>query len=111
MEKLAREVKVFAVKQSSGGLSLGAMQKMGHPFARRHPKPLADPAVINVQTGQFRANWRTLVARDEALIINADRVADFLERGTKTMVNRPIQEACEDFAKKNGERILRQHLP
>ena len=98
-----KEAKRLAVAYSSGPFSSAQLRKMGHPYARRAPNSRF-PAVINVQTGQFRSNWHTGKANSPDMLktwlINDDRVADFM-KGTKLMVERPIIQAVQKLIEKD----------
>lgn len=103
-----------ARRESSGPLREPDFVALNRPYARRHggrygaKAPLfsamasIDPAVINVQSGEFRAAWS--VDRPQAgdsgvsgALINESRVADFLEFGTRYMVRRPIVRTLERY--------------
>ena len=92
-----------AVRQSSGPLDEAELARMDHPFATRHGSPPInpDPAVINVQSGQFREEWKQSPVERiregssfdlESSVYNDSPVADFLKYGTEKMFNRPIEE-------------------
>ena len=90
-----------ARRRSSGRYSLTDLARMDHPYARRHGSPRLDPSVINSQSGVFRSAWRgdNPMATDGAVsgrIFNDSAVADYLDKGTRTMFARPIGAAVEE---------------
>lgn len=97
---------------SSGPLRQTQIAVMGHPYARRWPRPPFSAAIINVQTGRFRAAWR--LRGPEAggtgirtVITNTAPEARFLtERGTKLMIGRPIVRAIAQTLRRVRERRL-----
>lgn len=98
-----------AKRMSSGPLTLADLRKRDHPYAKRHGplgKPSAMPkgtrSVINVQSGEFRADWMAGVpsvsgSTVKARLQNLNPVADFLQYGTEFMVRRPINVYMTDF--------------
>lgn len=53
-----KAVQDTAKQFSRGGYSTLALTRMGHPYAKRRPRPPADPGIINYQTGNFYRGWR-----------------------------------------------------
>lgn len=103
MARGQQAVKTTAMQESSGPYSQAELTQMDHPYARRHGSPQLPPEIINVQTGQFRADWKVepvMLNRNEivARTINENHVADFLQFGTKHMFARPIQPEVEKIA-------------
>lgn len=92
------EALIIAEDQSSGPYSTADLARMGHPYARRHRKPLEDPRRINAQSGMFRGMWDTEgpSADGESAIFNTDPKAPLLAGGTQTMFPRPVDEAIEE---------------
>jgi len=91
-----------AIRQSSGPYSQADLNRMDNPYARRHGRPLLDPATINVQSGQFRSAWAVSsvvmqLGQISGELRNDDFVADFMARGTRFMFARPIQRELEDY--------------
>jgi len=94
---------------SSGPVTPAQSAAKDYIYARRHGPlglvqymPQKSRAVINEQTGQFKASWyadapqsqdRTVSAR----LSNQNEVADFLQYGTEFMVRRPINVYLTDF--------------
>lgn len=92
---------IIAEDQSSGTLSTAELRRRGHPYARRHGKPLEDPRKINAQSKTFRAMWDTEGPADgadgpESAIFNRDPKAERLEKGTRRMFPRAVDEAIEE---------------
>ena len=86
--------KTAAVVVSSGDLTLKALARAGHPFARRAPNAAYNPSVINRQTGRFAASWRVVpptVSGDSVVsgLVNTDPNKVYLQ-GTSRMVARPV---------------------
>lgn len=88
-----------AKDQSRGKVKTAALRKgRWHPYARRHPAPLLDPALINKQSGLFLASWG--VKKNASLFANGGiafeientvSYAQFM-KGTRTMHRRPIDD-------------------
>lgn len=53
-----KEAQKIAISLSKGAYSSLELARMGHPYAKRRPRPPADPGIINKQTGQFLGGWR-----------------------------------------------------
>lgn len=98
-----------AKRMSSGHLTLADLAKRDHPYAKRHG-PLGNPSkmpghtrsVINVQSGEFRADWMAGAAVLQGSSVggrlqNLNPVADFLQYGTESMVRRPISVYMTEF--------------
>ena len=94
-KKSMRRALTIAHRWSSGRYSTATLVKMGHPYARRNPHPPQDPSIINRQTGVFWAAWRVIgpeVVGDrlKSRLVNEAPYAYFLDKGTRTMIARPI---------------------
>lgn len=89
----AREALSEARALSSGPLTRGALRRLGHPYARRAPRPPLPAHVVNVQSGRFRRAWRIAGTGDRLALVNTSAVARFLARGTRRMIARPIAAA------------------
>lgn len=81
---------------SSGPYSSAQLRRMGHPYSAARPRPPADPAIINRQTGRFLAGWRIQGPRKTTKglvtkLINDAPQAARLDRGTSRMIARPIR--------------------
>ena len=92
-----------ALIMSSGELTEADLRQMDHPYARRHPDPLLNPAIINDHTGEFKEHWKqpeVMNVGDDLAgrIINDSAVADYLRDGTEAMHDRPIEPELEAFA-------------
>jgi hypothetical protein len=109
VNRAGRKVLDRAIRWSSGPLKSNELARRDHPYAKRHgPEglpslmPRGNPAIINVQTGAFRAAWSKTQpesSRDGASlqVRNDDRKADILgsEHGTEHMIPRPIKAELE----------------
>jgi hypothetical protein len=109
---LADALKI-AQKLSSGPFTTAMLRALGHPYSRRRPNPPADPAIINVQTGAFRAGWKAtgpfnsrggLVSR----LRNLSPYAGFLFSGTSRMIARPIAQAIQGRVRDLRYRRMRE---
>jgi hypothetical protein len=102
-KEAAAEALRIARELSSGPYSSAALRRMGHPYARRRPRPPGDVAIVNVQTGRFLAAWRVSGPRKtgsglSTRLVNNSPQARLLLGGTKVMIARPI-------IKRIGERV------
>lgn len=96
-KEAAAEALQIARDLSSGPYSRAQLRQMGHPYATRRPRPPADPAQVNVQSGQFLAGWRVSGPRRTVhglttRLVNNSRAARLLLGGTRRMIARPIVE-------------------
>lgn len=103
----AKEALAIARAYSSGSFSTRELAAMGHPYARRAPRPPGNPAVINVQTGEFRAAWRVVRAGDVTRLVNDSKLAPLFSRGTTVMIRRPIARAVAQAIRQAREKRLR----
>lgn len=104
----AREALSIARTYSSGPFSTRALAAMGHPYARRAPRPPGNPAVVNRQSGRFRAAWRIVRSGDRIRLVNdAPYARYFNDRGTRLMIRRPITRAVAQAIRRSRERRLR----
>lgn len=95
-ELAAQRVLGVARRRSSGPFNSADLRSKDRPYATRHPRPLLDPSMVNVQSGSFRDAWRVkYVGPGFRQVVNDSPVADFLQFGTRTMVARPVAEATE----------------
>ncbi len=83
-----------ARQYSMGPYSSAQLAAMGHPYSRRNPHPPQDPAIINLQSGEFLAGWETLAQQraGDALrtaAINTAPYSGYLDQGTRLMIRRP----------------------
>ena len=98
-----QDVLATARLYSSGPYSRADLRRLGHPYARRRPRPPLPPGIVNVQTGTFLAGWRVEGPdRDLASrVVNETDRAEFM-RGTARMIRRPIAAAVE---RETAERV------
>lgn len=111
------EAAQIAADLSSGPFKQFQLTAMGHPYAVSNPNPPQDAAIINTQTGTFKKAWQTQAGEWDGdslsnKLVNADRVADWLDQGTKKMIARPIQaricERLEPVRLRNLEEAIRK---
>lgn len=98
--------------------SLEQLRQMGHPYARRDPRPPVRPHIINRQTGNLHRNWRWNWARTpdgcRATVYNNAFNARFMRdiRGTLTMIARPVRaeaiKRTKDARARNLKRARRR---
>lgn len=102
-----------AKRLSKGSFSTEALNRMGNPYARRRPRPPADPAMINLQTGDFLRGWRrkTGTWRGGVLTCTAFNIsphAELLEKGgtsSSLMIARPlVQRVLQSPALRAGRK-------
>ena len=104
-----KEAKADAVKLSSGPHSTAQLRAAGHPYARRAPNAAYDAAIINVQSGRFRAAWKTIAPAAGlggivSRLVNGSPEAKYMS-GTKTTIARAVgQRIASDV---QPARILR----
>jgi hypothetical protein len=114
-EKEAAEETLKVLRElSSGPYSSARLREMGHPY-RLGGSPPADPAVINAQSGKFRAAWVVQPPRKKAdglstRIVNTAPYAVYLLSGTDRMIARPILARMREKLRPIRQRIWRQHL-
>ncbi len=101
-----------ARRMSSGQLSSAELARRDYPYATRHGSSGLwtamsgkTPALVNVQTGAFKADWQTdpPQAGDSIIsgrLMNLNPVADYLQYGTRNMVARPIKTWMEVYLEK-----------
>lgn len=92
-EQASYEALLEARKLSSGPFSSRALRAMGHPYARRRPRPPLPAHVINVQSGRFRRAWRIAGHGDALRLVNDTPYGRGFARGTARMIARPISIA------------------
>lgn len=87
-----------AIELSSGTLSVKEKRDLDYPYAKRHggARIPGDPAIINVVDDTFRSRWRKIAKLVTGgmyrALINDDPKAQFLVKGTRAMMDRPIEE-------------------
>jgi len=110
----ARELLQIARQQSSGPLSSRQLRMMGHPYARRAPRPPFSAAIVNVQSGRFRAGWRIVGpvtaggSLRSRLVNDSPEAKSLTERGTRFMIGRPVMRAIAQRERRLRERRLRR---
>lgn len=96
-QQTVKDALANAAALSSGGSSLAQLRVAGHPYSRQRPNPAYDAAIINVQSGRFRADWRgqgprTIGGVVTSHVVNASPEAKYMQ-GTRRMIARPIADA------------------
>lgn len=110
-EATAREALQIAQRYSSGPFSTRALAAMGHPYARRAPRPPGNPALVNRQSGRFRASWRVVRSGNRLRLVNdAPYARYFNDRGTRLMIRRPITRAVGQAIRRSRERRLKHGI-
>jgi len=109
-EQNAQEALTVARAYSSGPFSSKELAVMGHPYARRAPRPPGNPAVLNRQTGRFRAGWRIVHVGDTWKVVNNSKLLPYFSQGTAVMIRRPIVRAIAQTLRRSRERRLARAL-
>lgn len=109
--KVAMEI---AHDLSSGPITSRELRKLGHPYGHGRTPP-ADPAILNLQSGAFKAGWRIIGPRKSGdglrtTLVNASPYAGHLLRGTRRMIPRPYERRLRDRLSAARERIWRAFL-
>lgn len=99
---------------SSGPYSSQRLRQLGHPY-RIGGSPPIDPAIINVQTGKFRAGWIVRPPRKQAdglstRIVNTSPYAVYLLGGTRHMIARPILARARERIRPFRRQVWRRYL-
>jgi hypothetical protein len=112
-EASAKEALKLAQYLSTGLYSTAKLRQMGHPYAKRLPRPRGDRAMINYQTGNFYRGWRIRGPRRTSKglvtkLVNVSREAAFFAdpRGTRTMIARPIKDRILERLYNTRRRLL-----
>lgn len=99
VNETAREGRKIARQDSSGRWNRKRRQKAGYSYSRFEPNPPPQSiAIINVETGEFRAGWYYIAANKQggavtAFVMNeSDRVADLVDASGKPWLSRPIDK-------------------
>lgn len=101
---------------SSGPFSTRQLRILGHPYARRAPRPPMTPAIINRQTGRFLRAWKVRPPRksEDRLITKITNdtpyASGFTPAGTALMIGRPIVRAVKAKVLPHRIRRLRAAL-
>lgn len=99
-----REAKLIAIRDfSSGGFKTAILRRMGHPYSKRNPRPPANPAIMNRQTGLFRSSWQIHISSDvssqniKSKLVNTAPYAGYVVGGGNSrMMFRPIKKYIKD---------------
>lgn len=91
-ERLKPFVRKTVIDLTSGTVKTATLRRLGHPFSRRHPKPLIPALPINVQTGRLRKSVR-IVATGKRPIYRVQFTVPYAKyvlalHGTQRMVPR-----------------------
>lgn len=98
-----------AETRSQGTYSLAELAALDYPYARRHGRPLLPDSFINQQQGTFAASWVVDQGPNGPVVHNIDEpIATFLEKGTRNMLPRPMEE-LKEFAAQALLKRLDQH--
>lgn len=97
--------------------SLQQLRKMGHPYAKRDPRPPVKAHIINRQSGTFYASWQMRVLKNSegiyASVYNSAPWARYMV-GTKKMIARPILDEAlfrtQDRRRKNLQNARKRGL-
>lgn len=92
--------------------SLEQLRQMGHPYAKRNPRPPVAAHIINKQSGAVYAGWHRQVRRNSdgatATVYNTAPHSGYLLSGPKSkMIRRPIMEEALRRTQAQRERNLR----
>jgi hypothetical protein len=94
------DVQAEAKRFSQGGYKTDVLAQMGHPYAKRRPRPPQDTAIINLQTGDLFRGWRRRTGNWRggtlsSFVFNVSRDAALVEamgqRGSPS-IRRPLTE-------------------
>lgn len=108
-EAAAKDVQGEAERVSMGDYSLAQLAAMDHPYARRHGRALLPDSFINQQQGTFAASWVIDEGPQGPVVHNIDEpIATFLEKGTRNMLPRPLDE-LKEFAVEALQKRLAEH--
>ncbi len=93
--RTVRRAQAEARKLSSGTFSTARLRQMGHPYAKRNPRPPQDEAIVNAQSGVFRDAWQTRGVAVDAdgtitALVNDSENAGRLVSGRGAAIARPI---------------------
>lgn len=84
-----------SIRMASGTRTTALLRAMGHPYSRRRSSPPGDPAIINAQTGRFRAAFKVQISTSsddvKVYLLNTDPKAIWLFQGTRLMIARPLR--------------------
>lgn len=93
-EETIKDALFISRAYSRGRYSTEQLRKMGHPYAVRRPAPPANPAIINLQTGELLQEWLTISPRivSGEIVTTLKNNAPYAKYmwGTKRMISRPI---------------------
>jgi hypothetical protein len=116
-----RQTMAFALQEarrlSGGPFKTAMLRAMGHPYAKRRPRPPIDAAIINKQSNVFRRSWRVVPPRQAgkemvSTLSNIAPYARFLFEGTRLMIMRPtllkIRKRVAAFRHKQYRSLLKK---
>jgi len=123
MKHAVRDTQNEAIRLSSGPYRQSQLDRMDHPYAKRHGRAMFPLRVINWQTGEFRSDWSVLptirtsdqivgrLINDDPKLENPiDPEGNFLTQGTRFMFARPIDVALQEYADQKLERFVKREL-
>jgi hypothetical protein len=104
-----------ARRLSMGTYSSAMLRALGFPYSRRRPRPPQDPAIINMQSGQFLFGWRLRAPRVDGgvmrtRLVNVAPHAKFLPHGTRKMIARPFEKRIRERVETRRLRLMRAAL-
>lgn len=104
-----------ARRLSMGTYSTAMLRALGHPYARARPRPPQDPAIINMQSGEFLFGWRLRAPRVDGgvmrtRLVNIAPHAKFLPHGTKKMIARPFEKRIRERVMTRRRALMRAAL-
>lgn len=113
-QESAKEILPILYELSSGPYTSAQLKAMGHPYRIGGVPPL-DPAIINAQSGAFRAGWRVRPPRltSDSLqtrIVNKTPYAPYLLSGTTKMIRRPILDRLRQRILPIRRQVWMKHL-
>jgi hypothetical protein len=101
----------IAVLISNGPYDARALARMGHPYAKRNPRPPLPPYIINRQTGRFEESWKINPPRrtSKGFVSSIENTAPYagmlMQPGPKApYIRRPF----DDYLRRQMGRIRRE---
>jgi len=98
IKEMAAVTMAQAKKDSLGPYTTPMLVRMGHPYAKRDPRPPMPPFYINIQTGNLYRSWQKRYGASAgayqgtilATVFNTSPEAGWLERGNGPSIKRPL---------------------